>query len=332
MTKPGVRVIGLGGTVAMTDRGEGLKPTLSAADLVAAVPQLKEHAAVEAEALRALPGAHLGFADVIELVRMIASVPPEIAGVVITQGTDTIEETAFLLDVLVDLERPVVVTGAMRSPTQPGSDGPANLLSSVLVAASPQARGAGTLVVMNDEIHAARAVKKTHATSPAAFRSPAVGPVGSVIEERVHMGVRPTPWPHVEFAELVADATVGLLKVGFDDDGRLVEAAAAAGFDGLVVEAMGAGHVPPRVLEALEEPATRIPVVIASRTGAGITLRLTYGFPGSERDLESRGMIVGNTLDGLKSRLLLTLLLRSGRGRDQIHDEADRWFRCPRNL
>lgn len=311
---PAVIILALGGTIAMTPAGSGgVVPNLTADMLVAAVPLLPTLACVEARAFRQLPGAHLGFADIEALAReIVQAIESGAAGVVITQGTDTIEETAFALDRLLDVEAPVVVTGAMRNPTLPGADGPANLFAAVAVAASPHARGLGVLVVMNDEIHAARFVRKTHTSSPAAFTSSTSGPIGIVAEGAVRVLARVAPIATVPSGGGLRDAPVPLITLGLGDDGRMIEAAALSGVAGMVIGALGGGHASPAAADAIERAALKMPVVLASRTGAGEVLRGTYGFLGSEIDLVRRGAIRAGSLDGLKSRILLSLALRCG--------------------
>jgi L-asparaginase len=199
----------------------------------------------------------------------------------------------------------------MRNPTMAGADGPANILAAIRVAASLSARGLGCLVVLNDQVHAARWVQKAHTASPAAFTSPDHGPLGHVIEGRVHIPVRIRRWsPDLSFVPR-RSAKVGLATVALGDDGTLIEAMAEH-LDGLVVAAFGAGHVPATIAPVLGKLAERIPVVLASRTGAGPVHRATYGFPGSERDLLARGLISAGYLDPLNARILLHLLIASG--------------------
>lgn len=316
---PEVAVLALGGTIAMSPQPSGgVAPRLGADELVAAIQSWTSGVRVRAETVVNVPSASLAFADVAEVAsRARDAVTKGCAGVVVTQGTDTIEETAFLLDLLLDLDAPVVVTGAMRAPDQPGADGPANLLAAVQVAASPEARGCGVLVVFNDEIHTARLVAKRHTHRPSAFVSPLAGPIGWIAEGRVRIALKPArpaptfPWPGV-LPEVV------LVASGLGDEGRLIRALAADPPAGVVLAAMGAGHMPQGLVPALAELSAKVPVVLASRTGAGQTLRATYGFPGSEIDLIGRGLIPSGALDAPKARLLLALALGNGLDRTAI--------------
>ncbi|GAB7185445.1 type II (periplasmic) bacterial L-asparaginase [Kitasatospora sp. Ki12] len=299
----------------------GVVPALSAQDLLDAVPALRGlDVELRVRDFRRLPSASLGFEDLDALSEALAEAFRNgCDGAVVTQGTDTIEETAYLLDLLHPGDQPVVVTGAMRNPTLPGADGPANVLAAVVAAAAPELRGAGAVVVLGDEIHAARRVRKSHTTSPAAFTSPATGPLGRLYEGRVHLH-----GPLAPRTALAGPATgpanavrVGLYTATLGDDGGLLAATAQA-CDGLVVAAFGVGHVPEGFVDVLERTAARIPVVLASRIGNGPVLEGTYGFPGSERDLLARGLIRGGDLDPYKARLLLRVLLTRGRGAAEI--------------
>jgi L-asparaginase len=274
-----------------------------------------------------VPGSELVLEDLIELAAEIEGrIDAGAAGVVVTQGTDTIEETSFVLDLLVNRNAPVVVTGAMRNPTLPGAEGPANLLASVRVAASESTRGLGTVVVLNDEFHAARFVQKTHTSNPATFRSPLAGPVGYVFEDNVRIVTRPVGHRHIDLPEETQDRPVALYTVGLGDDGRLLPQVRDLGYEGLVIEAFGVGHVHSVMAEPLESLAGEMPVVLASRTGSGEVHRATYGFTGSESDLLERGLIRAGMLDGPKARLFLALLLRSGASREEIVGAFSRPF------
>ncbi|MEO9008818.1 MAG: asparaginase [Nakamurella sp.] len=320
-------VFALGGTIASTKSSQsegGVTPQLGAAELIAAVPQLDEIAQLTAETFRQTPSGDLSFQDIVALAAAIEKAREDGAsGTVVTQGTDTIEETSFALDLLLPPGRPVVVTGAMRNPTLAGADGPANLLSAVQVASSQAAAGLGVLVVLNDEIHTARFVRKTHTSSPATFRSITAGPIGWVTEGQVRVALAPTgPTPTLVVPQGKPPA-VALLTMSLSCDSRLIDSLENLGYQGLVVEGFGGGHVPAQLVPALERLAARLPVVLASRTGSGETLQQTYGFPGSERDLLARGLIAAGFLDGLKARILLTFLLAEKRDVTTIRETFD---------
>lgn len=318
----GVLVIGMGGTIAMAskDAGEGVVPSLTARQLVDAVPGIR--ADLEVHSLRQRPGGSLTLADLAELRETIErGLAAGAVGAVVTQGTDTIEETAYVLGLWHDGPQPIVVTGAMRNPTLAGADGPANLLAATVVAAAPECRDLGCLVVLADEIHAAAAVRKTHTASVSAFTSPNGGPLGHVAEGRVRLVNRPARRFTLPALPRRAgpDARVAVCVATLGDDGGLLPVLAER-CDGLVVAGFGVGHVPESWVPGLEAAARRIPVVLASRTGAGFTSVATYGYPGSERDLVGRGLIPAGGLDPYKARLLLQLLLNGGADRAAIAD------------
>ncbi len=302
----------------------GVVTRLTGADLTAAVPGLEDLGTpLDVRDTQAVPSANLTFAHLLDLVASASQVVAGGAdGVVVTQGTDTMEETAFLVDLVWPHAAPFVLTGAMRNPTLAGPDGPANLLAAARVAAAPPARGLGALVVFNDEIHAARWVRKTHSTSTATFRSPNAGPVGHVIEGTVRVLTRPPrrqPIPVPAEPARLRDSRVALHTVTLDDDGALLDKIDGR-YQGLVIAGYGVGHVPSVLAPVLGELAERIPVVLTSRTGAGSVLRHTYGAIGSETDLLRRGLINAGLLDPYKARVLLRLLLAGGAGRDRIAD------------
>jgi L-asparaginase len=323
---PRVVLLSLGGTIASTpssDAASGVVPRLGARDLVGFAGDLDGLVEVEARNLRQMPSASITFADVLAVAQEVHRCFAEGArGVVVTQGTDNIEETSFALDLLISGERPVVVTGAMRNPSLVGVDGPANVRAALLVAAAPSAHGLGVLVVMNDEVHAARFVRKMDTALPSAFTSLRPGPLGVMVEDRLHIFVRV---PRLPLARPLSDVPpVALVRSALGDDGRVAALLWGIGYRGLVVEGMGGGHVPAAMVGPLAELARRVPVVLASRTGSGVVLSGTYGFAGSETDLLSRGLIGAGALDGLKARVALSLALASSTRRD----EAETFFRA----
>jgi L-asparaginase len=315
MSKPHLLVLSLGGTITMVPSSKsGITPKLGAAELTASVPALTEVAEIEAHTPFRLPSPSLTPANLITVAQRIEDAFTNgCDGAVVIQGTDTIEETAFILDLLIGNDCPVVVTGAMRGADAPGADGPANLLAAARVAASPEARGLGTLTVLNYDIHAARFVQKSHTTLPSAFASPLVGPIGAVVEGR------PRFFAHVKRLPSLPSyggppRPVALVKWSMGDDGRLLGAIPGLGYAGVIIEGMGAGHVPADAASLVGELATRMPVVLATRCMTGPVFTQTYGYPGSEIDLIGRGAVPAGFLSGLKARLLLGFALRSGGG------------------
>jgi L-asparaginase len=305
----------LGGTIGMAGHEDGVVKRLTADELVASVPALEElDVELDVRNFRRMPSASLSFQDIVELATAAERCHAD--GIVVVQGTDTLDETAYLLDLLWPHATPVVVTGAMRNPSMAGSDGPANLLAAVQLAADPGFHGLGAVVVLNDQIHAARFARKTHSTNPATFASPNAGPIGLMVEGRpvrvmsvdrraVH---RPTREP---------SARVAMHLVGLDDGGETI-VGLAEHCDGLVVAALGVGHVSERLAGRLVELAGIMPVVLASRAGAGPVLAGTYGFVGSETYLLAQGLINAGLLDPPKARVLLKLALDCDYDIDQI--------------
>ncbi|TVQ63768.1 MAG: asparaginase [Phycisphaerales bacterium] len=313
MAHPRLLILSLGGTITMVpSESGGIAPTLGAEELVASVPALAKVADIEAHSPFRLPSPSISIENIVEVAGTIERAFADgAAGAVVIQGTDTIEESAFLLDLLVGGDKPVVMTGAMRGAQAPGADGPANLLSAASLAVSEEARGLGTLVVMNYDIHAARFVQKSHTTLPSAFQSPLVGPLGVVAEGRPRLYTRVSRLPVWPVAD-GAPPPIPLIKIAMGYEGRLLRALPDLGYPGLVVEGMGAGHVPADVAPILGEVAQRIPVALASRSMTGPVFTNTYGYPGGEIDLIQRGLVPTGYLSGLKARLLLGLCLRKG--------------------
>ncbi len=313
---PADRVVlfALGGTISMTGQdGRGVIARLTGKDLAGSVEAVGT-GGIEVRDAAAVPSADLSFGDILDVTgEAAAAVRAGAAGIVLTQGTDTLEETAFLVDSVWPHDAPFVLTGAMRNPTLPGADGPANLQAAVAVAASRAARGRGALVVFSDDIHAARYVRKTHSTSTATFSSPDTGAIGHVVERvpRFLAQVsRRTPITGIATGRLAA-TRIALYTMTLDDDGTLLGQIAGR-YQGLVVAGFGVGHVPAVLAPVLGDLATAMPVVLTSRTGAGPVLTDTYGAIGSERDLRDRGLISGGFVHPYKARVLLRLLIAQG--------------------
>lgn len=331
MKKPLVAVGSLGGTIAMTSEADrGVTPTLSAEQLLVGVPGLDSVAMLEVVTLATLPSASLSPHDIFGALSWAReAVEGGASGVVLVQGTDTLEETAYLMDLFWDRSEPLVVTGAMRSPERAGSDGPSNLLASVSTAVHPRFRDLGVLVVMNDEIHAAARVSKHDSTAVEAFHSPVFGPLGRLVEEQPVYVNRPLRQPYLSIPDDAAglgkgDPRVALITSHLDDSGDLLRLVADAGYDGVVLAALGVGHVSTAVADAVDKATEQSIVVFATRTGAGSTAQRTYGFVGSETDLICRGAMPAGWLSPVKARLLLWALLRVGKTWNQISAEFSR--------
>lgn len=316
-----ISILSLGGTISMQPaaEGSGLIPLLSAENLLQELPGPAR--GVKARSLMTIASSALTWPDVFKLADEIRS---EIAagaeGIVVTQGTDTIEEVAFAIDLLVPTEAPIVFTGAMRGPSLHGSDGKANLSDAIEVSSSREARGLGTVVVMSEQIHAARFVQKVHTTSYLAFASINGGPLGFLREGRPVVLYRPTPLDlgPIELLSLTSRKPVALVKLGLGDDGLLLDKLGPDVASGVIVEGYGGGHVMPGCAAKLERLHKLMPVVVAARPRGGSTLSKTYGFAGSEIDLLNRGLLTSGLLDGLKARVLLTVLLEAGAPADRI--------------
>ncbi|MCK5424859.1 MAG: asparaginase [Emcibacter sp.] len=314
MTLPRVQLFLLGGTITMNkSTGSGVVPTVDAAELCRAVPGLDRVADLHARTDMMIASANLTYQNAFDLAAEIieADNKDDADGFVIVQGTDTLEEMAFLLDCLLDIKKPVVVTGAMRSPAQLSADGPANIMAAVTCAATREIGLAGVVVVLNDDIHSARFVTKTHTGDVGAFRSPNCGPIGRVVEGAAHLFSVPIAGPKLAIPSNNPMPNIALIKATFGDDGTLLRLLENSDLAGLVIEGFGAGHLPEAYLDVLDRLASAIPVILSSRVGAGHIFRQTYGYKGAEIDLIQRGLIPSVILDGPKAKILLTLLVMS---------------------
>src|SRR2546430_5534734 len=284
-----VVVLTTGGTISTRDvDGSGARPVLRGQDLLQQIPDLGAVAEVEVAELAFVPGAFMTLAtmrQMSERARQILS-QPQVAGLVVTNGTDTLEECAYLLYLTVDTDKPVVFTGAMRNSSQIGFDGYRNLYDAIRVAASESARGLGTLVVLNEEIHSARWVTKTNGQKEDTYESPATGPVGVVYGDGPHVFVRSLPRtilpPRME-------TQVDLIRLCVDSDDQFVRCAADAGTRGLVLEVFGGGRVNPPLLPALDRALAGGVMVVATPRCITGHLWDMYGYGGAFRGLQGRG-------------------------------------------
>lgn len=292
----------------MAPTAQGLAPQATVADMLAVIPDVQEMGELSSIDFCCIASPNLTFDHMRDLSRLIeAQANKGQDAVVVVQGTDSLDETAFAIELLTDTDIPVMFTGALRAATQLGSDGQRNLCAAIRVASEMES---GVWAVFNDEVHAARNVQKTHTASLAAFQSPNHGPAACLHENKLHDRTSTLPrlpifhmdgqadWPHV-----------AMVSIGMGEEPLLLSALPDLGYAGCVLQAMGGGHVPAALVNTIENLTRHMPVVLCSRAHAGPVLENTYGYPGSETDLIARGVIPGGTLHSLKARVLLTLAL-----------------------
>ena len=320
--KPKICILTTGGTIAgkaaRSDALTGYRAgALGAGELLAAVPEIADICAVESEEVAAIDSKDMTEAVWLRLAaRIEAALAAGAAGVVVTHGTDTLEETAYFLHLVVKSEKPVVLTGAMRPATALSADGPLNLLDAVRLAASPEAHGQGALVVLNGEIHSARDVQKVHTIAVQAFASPDVGALGRMEEGSPHFRrrvlTRHTRESEFDLASVTALPYVPILYGHAGTDARLARAAIESGAAGVVHAGTGNGSIHEALLATLAAAAEKgIGVVRASRTGAGAVLF-------AESAYADAGFIDADTLPPAKARILLALALLKTNDRNEI--------------
>ena len=312
--QPTVVVLSTGGTIASTQNEEegGFTSSLTGEQLMAAVPGLEQVARIEVQDVVNVGSTNMTPALWLEVSRRAeaALARQEVAGVLVTHGTDTMEETAYFLDLTVASPKPVILVGAMRAASEWDADGPRNLLDAAGVAVSPEAVGKGTLVVLNGEIHAAREVTKTHALAVETFGTPEFGALGMVDPDGVRFYRAPLRRQTIEMPPGVILPTVDIIPNYAGSDGRLIRGLLKEGpVDGLVIDAAGAGNIATRLFHAVREARERgVAVVIASRTHSGRVLPL-YAGGGGGTTLHEMGCIFADNLSAQKARVLLIAAL-----------------------
>lgn len=278
--------------------------------LLAALERLNHPAQLSQESVLNVPSPHITLQHWLLLKTRIEKAVNEehYDGIVITHGTDTLEETAYFLDLALDVNVPVAITGAMRSSNELGSDGLINLQSAILVALCPESQGKGVLVVMNDEIHNAKFVTKTHTTNVATFQTPTFGPCGLIAKNRVLYFQQLTEYERFPI-QTVTRTNVQLVKAYAGMDSFLLEQLAHHGCNGVVIEALGAGNLPPSCLAGLDALLRAdIPVVLVSRAFNGVTQDV-YDYLGGGKQLKQQNVIFTTGLSGQKARIKLLVLL-----------------------
>lgn len=317
-------VIFNGGTISMKvdPKIKAAVPSLTGEEIMHMVTGIEKHAEVISYNFSSFPSPHMTMEKMMELRKFTMNIIKEDNpdGVVITHGTDTLEETAFLFDLTIDTQIPIVFTGAMRSGSELGYDGPSNLAQSIVTASSSESRNRGVLVCLNGELNAAQEVTKTNSLSLNAFRTPSFGPLGIVDNNRV-IYYRSNDVRQVhDIEELVTE--VDLVKTAAGMDSSYLRFLADKGSKGIVIEAFGRGNVPPQMVEGIRYALSQgIHVVIVSRCYEGRVYG-SYGYEGGGKHLRNMGVIFGDSLPGQKARVKLMVALSIYKDPEDVRE----WF------
>ena len=304
-------IIFTGGTISMEKDAESnaAVPAMSGEDILKLTPGLDNAAEIHLLDFGMLPSPHMTPEKMLELSRLISykTENENYDGVVVTHGTDSLEETAYLVDLTYKGSKPVIFTGSMKNSSETGWDGPSNLTAAVLTAVSGEARNRGVMVVMSDEVHCAAQVTKTNTHTLHTFRSVDFGPLGFIENGKVHFYYKYMKRQHIAAEKI--DSLVDIIKCGCGMDERLIKFCVDSGAKGIVIEGMGRGNIPPKMVSGVEYALSRnIPVVLVSRCSAGRVLD-DYGYAGAGRELTEKGVILGDNLPGQKARIKLMAAL-----------------------
>jgi L-asparaginase len=308
-------------------------PATSGEDLVATVPEIAKVARIEVQNISNVPSDYMDPERWVGLTAAVqaALARPEVAGVVVSHGTDTLEETAWFLDLVVANPKPIVLIGAQRNASERDFDGPRNLLNAARIAVSPDARGKGAMIALNDSINAAREVTKFHTSGVHTFQSGDFGFLGVADADRVIFYRSPLRRQHVPLVQRT-DAQgkpaplprVDIVSMYGGADGALVRAAVAAGARGIVIQALGWGNMNIAMYEAVAETIKKgIPVVISTRVPTGRVLPV-YGFQGGGKTTKDLGAVFADDLSPQKARILLMLALQTTSDPAQLQRVFDR--------
>ena len=316
-----IAIIFNGGTISMKidEKIKAAVPSLSAEEIMSMIPGVEKYAEIEAYTFSSMPSPHMTLETMLKLSKFTTELVEreDIDGVVITHGTDTLEETAYLLDLTVRTKKPVVVTGAMRSGSELGYDGPFNLATSICTAISDEAVGRGVLVCFNGELNSASEVTKANSMALNAFRTPNFGPIGIVDNDNVIFYRDANHLEKYDVSEIKKQ--VALIKCVVDMDSSYIDYLIEKGCGGIVIEALGRGNVPPKMVDGIKKATElNIPVVVVSRCFEGRVFE-SYGYEGGGKQLKDLGVIFGDTLPGQKARIKLILAINSGMN---IHEIA----------
>ncbi|AJC86030.1 asparaginase [Campylobacter sp. RM16704] len=319
-----ISVLGIGGTICMLkDELGGVSPKLSAKALVDSIG-LTENINIETKNVLAVPSPSLKFEDILEIIKVAKNeIRNNSNGIVVTQGTDTLEESAFLLSLLWDEEIPMIVTGAMKNPSELGSDGASNLHQAILVASDKKSYNRGVLVCFNHVIYQPRFLHKSNSFSLDTFISINGGNIGYIYENKVRY-ITPVYKNKIYNIPKKINKRVAIIPTCLSGDIYFLDK--LQDYDGLIIDGFGAGHVSFEAAEKLKSFNLNIPCVITTRTGSGISAYNTYAYNGSELDMQKSGFIMGSFFDSLKARLFLTLLLSNHFSKEEITEEFGSFY------
>lgn len=306
-----ILVVFTGGTFSMKidENTGGAIPHFSGNDLLEMMPEIRNLAHIDHYDFGKFPGPHMTPDRMLSLsLKLREFIAKNIYdGIIVTHGTDTLEETAYLLDLTIKTSIPIIVIGSMKNSSEPDWDGPKNLKDAIYICLNPNSRNMGVLVCLNGEINAASEVTKTHTDNIETFMSLDFGALGFVDRGRVFFNRLPRKLENISTHKIISN--VDLLKVYAGMDEKFFRYSADSGTEGLVVEAMGVGNVPPAAFDGIKYSLDKgIPVVLVSRCPAGETLDI-YGYPGAGKWLHQAGVIFADYLNGQKARIKLMLAL-----------------------
>lgn len=305
--KKNILILTTGGTIEMKKARNGVVPDVNDRVLERSFEYLNNFINYEHMEICNLPSPHIDMRILDLLHKKIIENIDKYDGIVITHGTDVLEDTAYFLNITIDTQKPIVLTAAMRSMDEVGSDGPRNLISACRVAASEEAIGNGVLVVTNDEIHYGEDVNKTYTSNVATFDSPGFGPLGLVDDDAVIFCRKPVEretYKYNGFQDKVA-----IIKSRIGDDGLLAKHALEE-YDGIVVEGFGRGNIPPKLARVVKEYSRKKPIILTTRCFKGRVLDV-YGYEGGGKDLKESGVILAHHLTAQKAAIKLMILLKS---------------------
>lgn len=317
-----VAVIFTGGTISMKvdERIKAAIPALSGEELLTMLSGIEKMAQIEPFTYGSYPGPHITPEMMLEIARMTRKLTKrqDISGVVITHGTDNLEETAYFLDLVLQEEKPIVITGAMRNSSELGYDGPANLAASICTVCAKDSINKGVLVVMNNQVNGADEVTKTHTLALDTFQSMDFGPLGIVDQDKVIYYRDRKNRQHINTDSIVSN--IGLIKVASGMDSSLIRYCVDSGMKGVVLEGMGRGNIPPNMVEGVRYAISKnIPVVLVSRCPKGRVFD-TYGYTGGGKELRNAGVILGDNMSGQKARIKLMVILGVTKNMNEIKE------------